>query len=123
MHPPIIRTPDNPQAALALIAAPVALYYGQGRMPLAWIVPAGAGLWRIRGRDRLPSDVMNLTRAKDAALAIAERGPPARNRRLFHWRKEPSKAPAEGSPVARTAPAGVRHRPEPGARVYGGGLS
>jgi hypothetical protein len=40
-------------------------------------------MWRVRSTDGSLSDMVNLTRAKDAAIAIAERRPPARNRRLL----------------------------------------
>jgi hypothetical protein len=43
-------------------------------------------MWRVRSTDGSLSDMVNLARAKDAAIAIAERGPPARNRRLVSWR-------------------------------------
>jgi hypothetical protein len=79
--------------------AALALYYGNGGRTLAWVAPAGSGLWRIQWPDGRTSDVVNLTRAKDAAVALAERGPPARNRRRFHWQYERSKSPAEGAPV------------------------
>jgi len=45
------------------------------------------------------SDIANLSRIKDAAAAICERGPPARNRRLFTWKKRPSKTASGASPM------------------------
>jgi hypothetical protein len=46
---------------------------------------------RISWPDGRLSDIANLSRIKDAAIAICERGPPARNRQLFNWKKDPSK--------------------------------
>jgi hypothetical protein len=45
---------------------------GKGR-PLAHVVPDGryAGMWRIQHRDGHLSDMINLARAKDAALSVA----------------------------------------------------
>jgi hypothetical protein len=54
-------------------------------------------MWRIRRPDGSTSDMVNLSRAKDAAAIIAERGPPERYRRLFHW-KIPSRTGAERRP-------------------------
>jgi len=43
-------------------------------------------MWRIQWPDGGTSDMTNLTRAKDAAAAICERGPPRRARRLLQWK-------------------------------------
>jgi hypothetical protein len=51
---------------------------------------------RAPGAAASTSDVVNLSRAKDAAAIIAERGPPERNRRPFHWKIEP----VENAPAA-----------------------
>jgi hypothetical protein len=45
-------------------------------------------MWRVRYDGNL-SDMANLSRAKDAAVAIAERGPPARDRLRLRWKFEP----------------------------------
>ena len=88
-------------SAITFTASPLpiqtALHYGRGRTPLALIVPDHdwVGMYRIIWSDGQMSDMVNLPRAKDAAEAICERGPPARNRRLFHWHT---------SRRARTAP-------------------
>src|SRR5262245_40209908 len=76
------------------------LHYGRSRAPLARIVADDywPSMWRIVWPDRCRSDLVNLDRAKDAAAAIAERGPPARNRRRLHWRHERSKTPSEAHP-------------------------
>jgi hypothetical protein len=93
-------------------AEAMALYYGNARKPLARIVPDGRwpGMWRISWSDGRLSDMVNLSRAKDAAIALCERGPPARNRRLFHWKKEPSKTGPAASPIRQN---GERASPPP----------
>jgi hypothetical protein len=65
-----------------------ALHYGNARAPLVRVAPddTHANMWRIAWPDG-QSDMANLTRIRDAAAAICERGPPARNRRGFHWKK------------------------------------
>jgi hypothetical protein len=77
------------------------LYYGSGHKPIAKVVPdlRHAGMWRIELPDGSLSDMVNLTRAKDAAAVMAERGPPARDRRRLHWQKEPIEEPL-GSPYS-----------------------
>jgi hypothetical protein len=79
----------------------LALYYGNARSPLVRIVPDGTFpvMWRMSWPDGRLSDMANLSRVKDAAIAICERGPPARNRRLFTWKKDPSKAASGASPM------------------------
>jgi hypothetical protein len=47
------------------------------------------------------SDLVNLSRAKDAAIAICERGPPRRDARLFHWRLNPRESLTEPRPCVR----------------------
>jgi hypothetical protein len=82
----------------------IALYYGHARTPLALVVPDArrSGMWRIAGPDGRLSDLVNLARAKDAAAMIAERGPPARNRRRLHWKIKRSKAARRAPPIAST---------------------
>jgi hypothetical protein len=67
------------------------LLYGRSTKPLAWVVPyeRWPGMWRVHQPDGSTSDMVNLSRAKDAAAAIAERGPLERDRRRFHWRIGP----------------------------------
>jgi hypothetical protein len=81
------------------------LRYGHTRTPLALVVPDfdWPDMWRIAWPDGRLSDLVNLPRAKDAAEAISERGPPARNRRLFHWHT--SKTPRGAAPVRQTGTA------------------
>lgn len=79
----------------------LALYYGNARSPLVQIVPDGTypAMWRMSWPDGQLSDMANLSRIKDAAVAICERGPPARNRRRFAWKQERSKTAAEAPPM------------------------
>ena len=65
-----------------------ALHYGDTRKPLALVVPDKhwPGMYRIAWPDGRLSDIANLSRAKDAAEAICERGPPRRNPQVFGWR-------------------------------------
>src|SRR5262245_8153669 len=94
-----------------------ALYYGLARGPLARIVPDAcwAGMWRIAWPDGQLSDMTNLDRAKDAAAAIAERGPPRRDQRRLHWKRDRWKTGSEGLPVASIEKAGLRVRERPPA--------
>jgi hypothetical protein len=76
------------------------LHYGKSKKPLASVRPDEVypTMWRIHWPDGSVSDMVNLARAKDAAQAIAERGPPPhppRNRRRFHWEQERSKTASE----------------------------
>lgn len=73
------------------------LYYGTARTPLASVVPDArhSSLWRVVHAGTV-SDMTNLARAKDAAMAICERGPPPRNRARFHWVLNRSESPPEG---------------------------
>jgi hypothetical protein len=63
------------------------LHYGNARTPLCRVIPdeAFAAMYRIEWPGGERSVMANLSRARDAAAAICERGPPARNRRLFRW--------------------------------------
>ena len=56
--------------------------------PVAEIVPDAKwpGMFRVLADGHLLSDIRNLARAKDAALAILERGPPRRNPNLLRWK-------------------------------------
>jgi len=67
-----------------------ALHYGSARTPIALVVPDSVypGMYRIRWPLGELSDMVNLSRARDAALAIAERSVPSGNRRHFRWREQ-----------------------------------
>jgi hypothetical protein len=58
------------------------LYYGQAL--IVSVVPDSvhAGMWRIVWPDGRTSDMVNLSRAKDAAFVLGERG---RDPRLLRW--------------------------------------
>src|SRR5262245_61072474 len=84
-----------------------ALHYGNAHAALIRVVPDALwpGMWRIVRHDGLLSDMVNRDRAKDAAAAIAERGPPARNRRRFHWKQERSKTRRGAPPMHQSPPS------------------
>jgi hypothetical protein len=65
-------------------------------------------MWRIAWPGGHLSDIVNLARAKDAAAAIAERGPPARDRRLIHWKQEPSRTPSGPHPSREMTPTSLK---------------
>jgi hypothetical protein len=81
------------------------LHYGSAQRPLAEIVPdlVWHDMFRIAWPDGQLSDMCNLSRARDAAVAIAERGPPARDRLRLTWRKAPIEDATGASLVAANA--------------------
>jgi hypothetical protein len=85
-----------------------ALYYGNTRTLLAKVIPDRRCpcMWRIRWPDGSLADKVNLTRAKDAAAATAERGPPRRDPRRLHWDR--CETPSEAPPMRRTVQADGR---------------
>ena len=87
------------------------LYHGNNRNPLLTVEPDSKypGMYRIRFPEGGLSDMVNLTRAKDAAMALAlqslnsgaqETPPPA-----AHVRKKRAKARGDGNPLCE-APNG-----------------
>lgn len=100
-----IRT-QRPQPARGL-----QLRYGRSRTPLASILAdiEFPNMWRVVQPGAI-SDIVNLARAKDAAAAICERGPPARNRGRFHWinKRSESLREARTSRQSREAYDGTR---------------
>ena len=78
-----------------------ALHYGSARTPIALVVPDSvySGMYRIRWPSGELSDMVNLARAKDAAMAICERGPPRRDPRLFRWKLDAHERPTRASPA------------------------
>jgi hypothetical protein len=83
------------------------LFYGDGREPVAQIVPDTKYpdvLWRIRWPDGRLSAASNLARAKDAAMAIVERGPPRRDARLLRWKRARESLSAPRGRVLHPAP-------------------
>jgi len=57
-------------------------------------------MWRVRWSDGSLSDLTNLSRARDAAFVMAQKGPPARDGKLLHWQTAPL-GEARRSPVVR----------------------
>ena len=62
------------------------LHRGRLRTPLCRVVPDDVwhGMWRIVWPDGERSDMVNLTRAKDAAMVLVQRRDPG-IARLLHW--------------------------------------
>ena len=75
-------SPDRPKDHRAQ-----ALHYGSARTALVLIVPDNywPDMWRMRWPDGQLSDMANLSRTKDAAEVLCERGPPKRDAHLFRW--------------------------------------
>ena len=65
------------------------LHYGKSTKALAEVIPDDeyAGMWRIRWPDGRVSDMVNLTRAKDAACVLAMRVLPTGNAKPLRWDK------------------------------------
>jgi hypothetical protein len=89
--PSTIKTNGGPPAAPSRPlpqATGQSLHYGTAETPVARIEPDDRWprMWRMIGADGQMSDIANLSRIRDAAAAVAERGPPGRNRRRFHWK-------------------------------------
>jgi len=89
--------PDDAKSSVGGLCGPVAgitsatehhLHYGSSRKPIFRVVPDAvyAGMWRVVFPDGSLSDMANLSRAKDAASVMADRGPPRRDQSLFHWK-------------------------------------
>ena len=97
------------------------LRYGSARTPLVRVVPDAVypNMWRMVWPGGRVSDLVNISRIKDAAAAICERGPPARDPRCFHWESDHSnsRSGARGrvlkpGPVSDPSPARQwGHRP------------
>jgi hypothetical protein len=65
------------------------LHYGKDRKPLLTVEPDAKhpSMWRIRYPDGQLSDMVNLTRAKDAAGVIALRDlAPSHEPKLLRWK-------------------------------------
>jgi hypothetical protein len=63
------------------------LYSGRAAKALVSVIPDETypAMWRIRLPDGSLSEMLNLSRAKDTAMTLAENGPPRRNRLCLHW--------------------------------------
>jgi len=71
-----------------------ALHYGSAERPLATVVPdeQWPGMWRIAWPDGHLSDMVNLSRAKDAAEVLCATGPKSA---LLHWKRHGCDKPSE----------------------------
>jgi hypothetical protein len=78
------------------IAPYFVLHYGTARTPLVQVVPdvVYPDMWCMVWPDGRLSDLGNLSRIKDAALILCERGPPRRNARLLHWKINRCESPS-----------------------------
>jgi hypothetical protein len=78
------------------------LHYASAKRPVAEVVPdeQWRGMWRIRWPDGALSDMGNISRIKDAAFVIAQKGPPARDGSRLYWQNAPI-GEARGRPVVR----------------------
>jgi hypothetical protein len=67
--------------------AMLVLHASDGGLPMVRIQPDAScpSMWRMHWPDGQVSDMGELTRIRDEATAICERGPPARNRQAFKW--------------------------------------
>jgi hypothetical protein len=94
---------NSPEAKASPTTNQVAyyLYYGNSRAPLARVLPHAryVGMWRIAWPDGRVSDIVNLARAKDAAMAWGERNTPGKDRNRLGWKKKPRKTPVEAPSV------------------------
>jgi hypothetical protein len=78
------------KASTSVFQAPDALllHDGNGGTPMVRLNPVRAPwprMWRMHWPDGRVSDMDNLSRTRDAAAAICERGPPTRDRLTFKW--------------------------------------
>lgn len=73
------------------------LHYGKSKKPLAWVMPDDRypTMWRIHWPDGSVSDMVNLTRACDAAIVLAVRRSPQLNHRLLRWKQKAPESAAE----------------------------
>lgn len=77
------------------------LHYGKSTKVLAEVFSDDEyeGMWRIRWPDGRASDMVNLSRAKDAAMVLAMREINSGDSRPLHWIRDTVESPAEASPV------------------------
>jgi hypothetical protein len=94
-------------------AAGYALHYGNAQATMVRVVPDDQWprMWRMIWPDGQLSDMANLSRIRDAAAVICERGPPARNRRSFHWKIEPVETLPRGTVGAIDGEGAPIHTP------------
>ena len=66
------------------------LHYGKSTKVLAEVIPDNeyAGMWRIRWPDGQLSDMVNLSRAKDAAMVLVRKnGIIGQSTKTLHWER------------------------------------
>ena len=80
--------------------AQVSLHYGDSTKVLATVAPdpLWPAMFRVQWPDGSLSDLGNVSRIRDAAEALCERGPPRRDPRRFHWHLHRCEMPAEAPP-------------------------
>jgi hypothetical protein len=85
------RTLDNRGEARKVAYA---LHYGSAQSPLATVDPDNRwpGMWRIAWPDGRITDMVNLSRAKDAAEALCATG---RDSALLHWKRHACEKPVK----------------------------
>ena len=85
------------------------LHYGSQRRPLIEVVPDAKwpGMWRLRTPDGTLSDMVNLSRAKDAAMASCRTWAAPPERSPVPLEIKPARAPRRG--LAHRAKRGGRH--------------
>jgi hypothetical protein len=96
-----------------------ALYYGAASTPLVCIVPDAIyhGMWRMLWPDGRVSDLANLSRIKEAALVLCERGPPRRDAPRLHWKINPLLSRSGGRPRAQSVGPGPKTIPALAAKA------
>lgn len=79
------------------------LRYGRQTKPLVTVRPDAQwpSMWRLHWPDGSISDMVNLSRAKDAAMVLAMRTVPGNKPQLLHWMVD--RAPAEPPTFAKSA--------------------
>jgi hypothetical protein len=76
------------------------LHYGGARLVRVVSDKRWRGMWRLAWADGRTSDLSNLTRIRDAAEVICQRGPPHRDPQLFRWQRiKPLEDAAGTSPM------------------------
>lgn len=79
------------------------LHYGSSHAPLARVVPDDTwpSMWRIVWPDGERSDMVNLARAKHAAVVLAMRRHKIHDARKLRWMQDCGESPPERPPVAQ----------------------
>jgi hypothetical protein len=78
-----------------------------------------AEMWRVVWPGGQVSDLANLSRVKDAALVVCERGPPRRDASRLHWKINPLQSRSGGQPRAQAVGPGPNTIPALAAKANG----